>query len=491
MAEIENFIIRANKFDGFDKVSDELYRKDQRDYIRGQQKQHHKDNLMDDLLKYTDPSDFFTGTPQDPVIIKHLKDILDKGAKMITDNEGLDNAMLYTALSPDINKLSTASQNLKQIAANNKLRFDALNDVKGIDQDKLRANTIQNAYLNPDGTLKDLSKVDPQQDYVDYTLKNSDVYNGEGIDDFVKGAKTWSDKGTVKDIDSRGGYKKYRADLSAPNFLISEKDTEGNHIDFTPPYDFALESGKPLFMQDAKGGNIDTPIKLLKKDMFDHYVKNYPAIGGYILQEQRRYAKKHNIPINSLQAENFSRAVLFDELQKRKWGNKNIIEETKQPQIKNITQINMPGKQENGNITGNEFDNIGDYKYPYGTEIKGGIVYKPDGTKYNGKIDIPKSVIPTTMEASLMSLDTDNRLQSNDDGFITFDIVDGIPQSVGTLKGYTFKRNANVVGQQNIGKGAKFEGEKPFGQRGKQTQATQPQKPMTLAERMKAAKNKK
>lgn len=125
---VEDFIIRANKFDGFNDLANTIERRDARNYQRGQQKQRRKDNLMDDALKYTDPSQFFTGTPLDPVITGNLKGILSDAAKMITEDENMDNAMLYTRLAPQIGKLSAASQNLKAIAANNKQRFDALKD---------------------------------------------------------------------------------------------------------------------------------------------------------------------------------------------------------------------------------------------------------------------------------------------------------------------------------------------------------------------------
>lgn len=335
MPEVENFIIRPNKFDGFNDLADTIERREARNYQRGQQQQRRKDNLMDDALRYTDPSQFFTGTPLDPVITGNLKSILADAAKMITEDENMDNAMLYTRLAPQIGKLSAASQNLKVIAANNKQRFDALKDHKGIDQDKLRNETIKNAYANPDGTLKDLSQVDPTQDYVDYTLRNSDVYNNAGFDQFAKESKPNTVIGSVKNTDSRGGMKKFKGELTSPNYLISEKDSEGNHIGFVPKYEIATDNGQPLLheFQNQDGTKTTAPIRLLDKAIMNDLP---PDAKAYILQEQRKYAKANNIPINSLEAENFARAIAYDELNTptKKWGTVKVIEETKQPQIK-------------------------------------------------------------------------------------------------------------------------------------------------------------
>jgi len=335
MLQVEDFILRPNKFDGLNDLANNIERRNERQYVRGQQQQRRKDNLMDDALRYTDPAQFFTGTPQDPVITGILKEVLSDAAKMITQDENLDNAMLYTALAPRISKLSAASQNLKQIAANNKQRFDALKDQKDIDQDKLRNETLRNAYMNPDGTPKDLSQIDPSQDYVDYTLRNSDVYNNTGFDAYSKGVSRWTDKGQVKSIDSRGGYKKFNTKMSAPSFTVSEKDADGNHIGFVPKYEIATENGQPLMheFQNADGTKTKAPVRLLDRKIMEDLP---PGAKAFILQETRKFAKEHNVPLGSVQAENFGRALAYDELNvpTKTAGSVEVIEESKAPQIK-------------------------------------------------------------------------------------------------------------------------------------------------------------
>ena len=333
--DVQDFIIKPNKFEGLYELSNTVERKNERQQQAKSKADAHRNSLMASLMSYADPKDFFTGTPQDPVVTQSLNAILQKGAKLITDNDGLTADMLYTAIAPDVNKLSVASQNLKQIEAQRKQSEGLLKDHKGIDMDRYNRAFKQNAFYNPDGTLKDLSSVDPSHDYADEALKSGDVFNNTGFDEFSKAAKMNTQIGKVKSTDSRGGMKLFNSELSAPSHLISEKDKQGNHLGFAPKFDIATENGveQTHVFTNPDGSKTEAPIRLLSKDIFNDLP---PDAKAYTLQEARKFAKENNIPINSPQVENFARAFAFDELNSvsKKYGTVKVIEETKQPQIK-------------------------------------------------------------------------------------------------------------------------------------------------------------
>ena len=290
-------------------------------------------------MDYADPKEFLTGSPYDPVITNGINNILAKGSQLISQNKGLTSDMLYTALAPEVNKLSAASQNLKVIERQRKEAEDKIKTIRGIDQDKFNRAFKENAYYDTDEKgnkiLRDLYTVDPSKDYADYTLKNSEVFNNEGFDQFAKESKTYTDVGRRKIIDPRGGYKMFKTELTAPSHLISEKDKEGNHIGFVPKYEIATDEGSDLLhqFQTEQGQPISAPIRLLDKKIFNDLPVSSKA---YVRQEANKYAKLHNVPLNSVQAENFARAIAYDELNadSKKWGAEKTIEEQKAPQIK-------------------------------------------------------------------------------------------------------------------------------------------------------------
>jgi hypothetical protein len=379
---VEDFIIRPNKFEGLYELSNTVERKAEREKQAQGKADAHRNSLMSSLMSFADPKDFFTGTPHDPVVTQGINAVLQKGAKLITDNQGLTADMLYTALAPDVNKLSVASQNLKQLEMQRKQAEEPLKQHKGIDMEKFNTAYKQNAFYNPDGTLKDLSAIDPNHNYADDTLRNSDVYNNTGFDEFAKGAKMNTEIGKVKTTDARGGVKSFNTELSSPNFLISEKDKGGNHTGFVPKYEVATENGQPQMhtFTNADGTTTEAPVRLLDKQVFNDLP---PDAKAYTLQEARKFAKEHNLPVSSPQVENFARAMAYDELSpaSKKWGTVKVIEETKQPQIKVINNNGSKG------AAGVDINDI--YKgIEEATAIPENGIYKKDtrervGTRFN------------------------------------------------------------------------------------------------------------
>lgn len=333
--DVSDFISKPNQYGGLYAAANNLEQQNERKDRLQLRADAHRNSLMSSLLSMADPKDFFTGTPQDPIITQGINNILQKGAKLITDNPGLTADMLYTGIANDVNKISTASQNLKQVAAQKKMYNENLKAHKGIDMDKFNQQFNQQAFLNPDGSLKDLSNIDPQQDYGDYTLRNGEIYNNSGFDEFAKNAEKNTTVGRIKTTDPRGGMKLFKSELTSPNYLVSEKDKEGNHTGFVPKFEISTDNGIEQLheFQNEDGTKTTAPVRVLSQDVFHDLPADAKA---YLLQEARKHAKDSGLPINSTQVENFARAIGYDELNSasKKWGTVKTIEEQKAPQIK-------------------------------------------------------------------------------------------------------------------------------------------------------------
>lgn len=477
--DVRDFVIPESDFSGLNKLSDNLERQryikkaeDEKDAAR-------KGALSVYLNNILDPKDYLTDTVHDAAITSGLSKIMDEGVKLASQ-KGMDNNMLYMGLSPMIKKLSMASHNIKEIERRGKEFLPLIKARKGVDAGRFIENYRKNAYYNPDGTVKDFSQVDPSQNYLDKTLR-SDIYTNEAFDDFVKNSAKNPVNHTTEITDANGRKRKAVFEVSSPYYFKPEKFQDGS-LRFVPLYDEAGDDGSGL-IHHFKGENVKAPVRMLKDEV---YKSLPPEAISFLDQEAQKFAQAEKIDINDPRVEMFKRAIAYDELKRsERQGNsyKEIQEKKEAPiRITNTTRVynnSGVGKKDDTENYGNEFDNIGDHQYPGGTKISGGMVYNSDGTPKTGYIDVPVSAIPATLEASLKSLDKENAM-SIDNGFVTFYVKDGKFESLKTVTGTQFRRNANIVGQQNIGRGSKFEGKKPFGERGvsnapsKQSSETKP-----------------
>lgn len=161
--------------------------------------------------------------------------------------------------------------------------------------------------------MKDLSLVDPSFNYTDKVLKDRDIYNPEGFDEYV--AK--SGKSTVlEDVSVYGANKSMRrtkAEMTAPSFMISDKDERGAHTDFVPKYQVATD-GDNVLMGDflgKDGDKVQAPIRMVTNDVFNDLPASAKA---YLRQEVRRLSKDKGVELNTAQAENLAKALAYDEL---------------------------------------------------------------------------------------------------------------------------------------------------------------------------------
>lgn len=160
--------------------------------------------------------------------------------------------------------------------------------------------------------MKDIADIDHEANYADMVLRNGDVYNNEGLTEFVK---TAGKEKVVKDLkiyDASGRLKHTKGEYIAPNFMVSDKDQRGAHIGFVPDYDVVSDEGNPLmFDWKTENGTVKAPIRKVKDYVFDALPTSAKA---YILQEARKYAQAHGRNVNEKQVENLAKVIAYDEI---------------------------------------------------------------------------------------------------------------------------------------------------------------------------------
>jgi len=267
------------------------------------------------FTNYLDPKDRFTGTLADPAIAEKLSKALsqayDLSAKGANDNE------IFMAISPLVNQVNDYSQKAKILQEQKKVALGSLPQ-KGIDKLKFNTEFDQEVFTKKDPvtgaiTMKDISTIDPSFNYADEVLKNRDVYNSEGFDEYVsKSGKNT----TVEDLAVYGkdrSLRRTKAEMTMPSFMTAEKDSRGGFVGFVPKYVEATDGDNKLihtFLGD-NGEEIKAPVRLLSDDVFNDLPTSSKA---YLRQEARKFAMQNDIPLNSPQAENLAKALAYDEL---------------------------------------------------------------------------------------------------------------------------------------------------------------------------------
>lgn len=331
--DLSGFDSGVNQYGGLYKLGDDLrqnreldLRKQQMDLAQKRFDQNEADrqatrkNATANYLKsYLSPDHFLTGTVYDPLITKGIGNVMNKAMQLAA--QGVDAATISTLINPDVAKLSQASQNLQQINAQAENAKKILAKQPGFDASKFDDEFKKNTYFTTDANgntvLKDISKLDPNQDYADQTVRNGNVWNNQAIDDFLKNTKPLVYSSQIKDRDKTGRLTDVKGDISAPAFMIPNTDAQGAIIkengrpSFVPKYDIATD-GESALVHDFMGDNQKAPVRIVSDDIWQHTPDNVKA---YVLQEVRSHLKGNpNIKMTDPQAEILGKAILYDEL---------------------------------------------------------------------------------------------------------------------------------------------------------------------------------
>ena len=161
--------------------------------------------------------------------------------------------------------------------------------------------------------MRDISTIDPSQNYADNVLKNRDIFTNEGFADYVaKSGKTT----TLEDTWVYGKDKSARrtkAEMTYPSFMISEKDGRNAHVDFVPKYEVATDGENVLMgeFMGQDGSKTKAPVRMVTDELFNDLPVSAKA---YLRQEVRRLSKDKGVELNSVQAQNLAKALAYDEL---------------------------------------------------------------------------------------------------------------------------------------------------------------------------------
>lgn len=319
---------------GLDRLSNTLHqqRQEQRqnmlDQRRLQEEQEGKRAATSKFLtNYLDPKDHLTGTAYDPQIVSGLQDLLQQGEQLAS--KGADTNSILMALGPQVSKLnqySTTAKLINQNIKNSVSKIAGTNKYVGYDADALTQQALKQAFYDSNGKLKDISSIDPNEDYVSMATKNSPelVTTGKGLDDFV--AKTPMNENSMNGTTAYAGRSKQSSfDAKFHDWMTPAKDENGNIA--------TDENGMPLPMtvkgtpmlddknQPIINSQTGKPYMALDKNYFNLIMQHNPDVADFIRGQVKKAftdaGAKEQPAEHSPQWDMMARHVLADELQSR------------------------------------------------------------------------------------------------------------------------------------------------------------------------------
>lgn len=352
------------------------------------------------LSGYLKSSDFLTGTVNDPYVTKNLHDIMQKGMNL-ANTKGMTTTMLYSALSPEVSNLSQSVQGIKELERQRKDTEAIIKTNKGIDAEKFNSEFRKNAYYNPDGTLKNidgLSKIDATKDWGDYTLKNSNIYNTEGIDELVQKSGKNTKQLQTKVVDPNRGARSASLEITSPEFMIPKQDEKGVFQGFEPRHDFATVNGvrqqQPVLDAEGRqvmqnGKPVTEDVKIVQPEDWNMLINDKRA-APYILQEVRKYASQKGISPASPEAEIYGKQLGYQLLDQ---SSKNYSTH-KETSVQKAAPININTGGAGGKAGGEA--TINDVYSRLNAFVKDKLdEYKSDPVKWNNKDYVQANLLDT------------------------------------------------------------------------------------------------
>lgn len=329
--DLTGFFNPENNFEGLYKAGETAQRNQQLKESLALRQEAKKNASATFLTNVLDKKDYLSGTALDPTINEGLAQVMQQGMQMAA--KGLDNASLYQALAPAINKLSTYSTNAKLVNQNIKDQLGKLKAFPGYNQEALEEDAKNAAFFDTDSatgkrTLKDPSKIDPNGNWIGQAIEaNPDkVTTSAGLDAFADKAplnKTLSD---VTQYTPTGGMSKNKVHLVGQDFLVPDVDAKGVTTGLVPKYETAHDGGKPLMhtFTDAQGNKTEAPVRVLDEGTFDNMLQRDPSIADHIKGVVKAHIGEYKdengqpLDIGSPKAKLVARAIAYDELNRRK-----------------------------------------------------------------------------------------------------------------------------------------------------------------------------
>lgn len=347
---VDRFVTPENNFEGLYRYSGRLEQNRLRDEQLKKEAEAKRFASDKFFANYLDPKDRFTGTKADPVIAEQLSEALNQAhqlsARGATDNE------IFMAITPIVNRVNDYSQKAKQLQEQKKQALEVLGKQKGIDPLKFSSEFDDEVFMETDPKtgikkMRDISTIDPSQNYADLVMKKRDIFTPGGFDQFLANSKPITDIISTRVTDARKGSRSAKISISAPEYMVPVMQNGVFQRRFEPRHELYTDNGElayqPEFDLDGNpvigtnGQQSKVPIKMVTKDDWNA-LKRDPSTGAYIRQEVRKYANKLGVDPSSPQAEHFGRALawkILDESPQSKGTFSEATEQKAQPIIIN------------------------------------------------------------------------------------------------------------------------------------------------------------
>ncbi len=334
MADVSNFIIPESNFDGIENITRGLQRKQEMDVRKQEHEQAQRASMSKMLQQYADPKEHLSGAPTDPQVIKGFADMFDEGIKLINQNKGMTHDMLMLALSPKASQLAQYATKAKNIKGNIKNWITKVPEGEGYDKARLEEAALRAAFYDDNGSQKDINNVDDTKNWlIEAEQKFPDeVTTTKGLDTWLAKKKLEPGTTSITRINSRGGREKKTVSTNAYQFATLGVDEKGIHTgEFEPVYEIPTEEGQAILGENGK------PVKVVPDAVFQSVIRDVPSMDTYLRGQVMKAIKsgeftdKNGKPldINSPQAHNLAKAILYEEMNLRTMGSLKYVEEQK------------------------------------------------------------------------------------------------------------------------------------------------------------------
>lgn len=319
-----------------------------------------RDQAGNFLSRYLDSKDYLTGTAYDPVINTNLQAALKRGAELAS--QGADIPQLLTELGPMMSQINDYSSKAKAV---NKQADDAIKEMRasnvaGYDYAKLKDEALRAAFHKRDPKtgqdlgLNDIKDVDPSQNYIMKTLQDRPdlVTTSEGVDAFAKNYAQVKYGTDAITYNAKKQKTRSKVNVVGQGYLTPDVDEEGAITDqngamkeLVPKYEHATDGGQQIMYDftNPEGKAVKAPVRLLDEGIFDEAV-NHKGVGdwlrGQVMSHMKEYkdATGKEIDMGSPQAHQVARAIMYDELKRRKTGGIQYLDEVNKPSGAEVNQ---------------------------------------------------------------------------------------------------------------------------------------------------------
>lgn len=275
------------------------------------------------FANYLDPKQWFTGTVADPVINDMIGEALGQAFKLSAD--GASDNQIFTAISPIVNRANEYSTKAKTIQLQKKQALDIVGKTKGVDPLKFSSEFDDEVFMETDPKtgvkkMRELSMIDPSQNYVDKVMSTRDIYNTEGFDDYIAKSKSVTGNLSTKLTDAKKGMRAVKLNITAPEYMVPVVENGVFKQKFEPRHEVFTDNGEVVYEPEfdiegnpvlgSNGQQSKIPVKMVTKEDWGSLLRN-AGTGAYLRQEVKKYANKLGVDPAGPQAEHFGRALAW------------------------------------------------------------------------------------------------------------------------------------------------------------------------------------